>query len=309
MSSIISKTSLEKFESARKYVLKAAIWLLVGGVILGALTILFGGMPSGEVIGKFMGTLFIIALMMIISVNNFKMIASENAAIQVFALVGLVSNIVWALLWTLLCWQPEWGADCSGLGSRYYTTICEMSTLFKCAVAFSYLSALGLIGSNVLSIQEYDKGNLIRPLKITAVSCATYEMLYLTVMVFFNYDFDSEFATRLGALAVFVGFAWFAITLTALIISSNEKVKRQRIAEKKKEEREEARGNAAMPTMKTEAELRAEIEEKVRREMIEKEVRAKVEAEQLAQASGDSKSEPQVEGAEKIVEESFEVKE
>lgn len=300
MSSIISKTSLEKFESVRKYVLKAAIWLLVGGVILGALTILLGGMPSGEVIGKFMGTLFIIALMMIISVNNFKMIASENAAIQVFALVGLVSNIIWALLWTLLCWQPEWGANCGGLGNKYdVTIICEMSALFKCAVAFSYLSALGLIGSNVLSIQEYDKGNLIKPLKITAVSCATYEMLYLTIMTFFNYDFKSELASRLGALAAFVGFAWFAITLTALILSSNEKVKRQRIVEKEKEEKEEASKKVAVSTAKTEEELRAEIEEKVRREMIEKEVRAKIEAEKSAQGNSDSKDESQAKSTEK----------
>ena len=50
MSSIISKTSLEKLESIRKYVLKAAIWLLVGGVVLGAITILIGGSSSGEII-------------------------------------------------------------------------------------------------------------------------------------------------------------------------------------------------------------------------------------------------------------------
>ena len=75
MSSIISKTSLEKLESIRKYVLKAAIWLLVGGVVLGAITILIGGSSSGEIISKFIGTMFIVALMMMISVNNFKQIA------------------------------------------------------------------------------------------------------------------------------------------------------------------------------------------------------------------------------------------
>ena len=300
---------MKKLENIRKYVLKAAIWFLIGGVILGALTILLGGIPSGEVIGKFMGTLFIIALMMIISVNNFKMVASKDAAIQVFALVGLVSNLLWALLWTLLCWQPEWGTYCVVSPFRSSGLLCGMSVLFKFAVAFSYLSALGLIGSNVLSIQEYDKKNLIRPLKITAVSCATYEMLYLTIMVFFDYDFSSEFAARLGALAVFVGFAWFAITLAALILSSNEKVRRQRIAEKEKEEKEEKRGNTATPTTKTEAELRAEIEEKVRREMIEKEVRAKIEAEQNAKKESGSEDTLRVESSEKIVEDNFEVKE
>lgn len=72
MSSIISKSSLEKLERIRKYVLRAAVWVLVGAVVTGAFMILFGGTESGEIIGKFMGTLFIVGLMMMISVNNFR---------------------------------------------------------------------------------------------------------------------------------------------------------------------------------------------------------------------------------------------
>ncbi len=277
MSSIISKENLEKLENIRKYVLKAAIWLLVGGVVLGAMTILFGGISSGEIIGKFMGTLFIVALMMIVSVNNFKMVASENATIQSFALVGLISNLVWALLWTLLCWMPEWGATCN-FSSCMNCKSCGMSALFKFAVAFSYLSALGLIGSNVLSIYEGGKKSLIRPLKLTAVVCATYEFLYLTIMIFFDYNFASEFAVRLGMLAAFAGFAWFAIVITALILSSNEKNRKKKdTATTQKNEDDDASAT------KSGAELRVEIEEQVRREMIEEEVRARMEAEQNKQ--------------------------
>lgn len=278
--SIISKASLEKLENVRKYVLKTAIWLLVGGVVLGAMTILFGGSSSGEIIGKFMGTLFIVALMMIVSVNNFKMIASEDAKIQSFALVGLVSNLAWALFWTLLCWVPEWGTTCNS--SCVTCTNCGASMLIKSAAAFSYLSALGLIGSNVLSIYEGDKKSLIRPLKITAVICATYEFLYLAVLTFSGYDFTSEFAARLGMLAIFAGFAWFAIVIAALILSSSEKNRKKKdtsisVNKSKKDEDDDA------PKAKSDAELRAEIEEQVRREMIEKEVRARMEAEQNAQ--------------------------
>lgn len=280
--SIISKASLEKLENVRKYVLKTAIWLLVGGVVLGAMTILFGGSSSGEIIGKFMGTLFIVALMMIVSVNNFKMIASEDAKIQSFALVGLVSNLAWALFWTLLCWVPEWGTTCNSSCVACTNYKCGASMLIKCAAAFSYLSALGLIGSNVLSIYEGDKKSLIRPLKITAVICATYEFLYLAVLTFSGYDFTSEFAARLGMLAIFAGFAWFAIVIAALILSSSEKNRKKKdtsisVNKSKKDEDDDA------PKAKSDAELRAEIEEQVRREMIEKEVRARMEAEQNAQ--------------------------
>ena len=323
MESIISKANITKIEGIRKYVLKVTIWLLVGGVVLGALMILLGGTSSGEIIGKFMGTMFIVALMMAISVNNFKRISSEDGVVQIFALVGLVSNIAWALLWILLCWQPELAQTCISSRSRSAIpmncnsgitncedTICGASILMKFALAFSCLSALGLAGSNILVIYEGDKKNLIRPLKITSVVCATYEFIYFTIMTFIDYNYSSEFAIRLGMLAGFAGFAWVAVVLAALIISSNEKNRKEAIAEKREDE------EIKKTAVKSEAELRAEIEEKVRREMIEKEVRAKVEAERVSagdngESKGDSdaKRSSETAGSEKIIEDSFKTKE
>lgn len=286
MSSIISKTSLEKLESIRKYVLKAAIWLLVGGVVLGAITILIGGSSSGEIISKFIGTMFIVALMMMISVNNFKQIAIEDPSVQTFALIGLVSNLVWTALWILLCWNPELGRVCETTKMRVADSACitGMSVLFKFALISSCLSALGLLGSNVLAIYEGKKRSMIRPLKITAVICATYELMFFILAVSLDFDFRSEFLSRLGMLAAFAGFAWFSITIVALILSSNEKSKNKAVAEKEAEE--DAEESTSKPT-KTEAELRAEIEEQVRREMIEKEVRKKIEAEKKSENNGD----------------------
>ena len=100
-----------------------------------------------------------------------------------------------------------------------------------------------------MNIYEGEKKNMIRPLKITAVVCVVYEMLYSTIMVFAGYDsIEGELSTRLAMLAAFVGFAWLFIVIATLIISRGEK-------------------------------NRTELEEKVRREMIEKEVREKLEAE------------------------------
>lgn len=287
MSSILSKTSLAKIENVRKYVLKMAIWLLVGGVILGAITILLGGASSGETIGKFMGTIWIVALMMIISVNNFKRVALEDEKIQIFALMGLVSNLVWALLWTILCWMPELGRTCASSCATCTNFRCGMSMLIKCAVTFSYLSALGLIGSNVLAIYEGDRKNLIKPLKITALICATYVSLYCIAMTFSDFSFTSEFTVRLGMLAGFAGVAWLVAVIVAVILSKNEKnrIRRKEVASQSREIVGKKTSETKIAQAKTDEELRAEIEEQVRCEMIEKEVRAKLEAEKAEKKS------------------------
>lgn len=296
MSSIISEQNLEKIENMRKYVLKAAIWMLIGGVVFGAIMILVGGTSAYDTIGKFVGTMLILAVMLVVSVNNFKMIAFRNATVQSFALLGLGTNIFWAIFWILLCWNPEWGVTCSAsVGYRGGFEICKQSMLFKVATLFSYWSALGLIGSNVMYIYEGGRKGLVRPLKLTSVVLAAYEVLYLTIMIFCDYDFRSEVSARFGMLAVFVAVAWFAVTIAAAIVSSNEKSRHK--AEVRRAE--EARRQSAQPVpqalqlekpvVKTDAELRAEIEEQVRREMIEKEVRARLEAEK-AKESGENKS-------------------
>ena len=107
MSSIISKENLERIEGNRRYVLKAAIWMLIGGVVLGAIMILLGGTSAYDTIGKFIGTMLILAVMLVVSVNNFKMVAVKDMTVQSFALFGLITNIFWALFWILLCWNPD----------------------------------------------------------------------------------------------------------------------------------------------------------------------------------------------------------
>ena len=277
MSSIVSQSTLVKLENLRKVILRVAIWVLVGAVIMGALTILLGGSESAEVMLKFVGTLFIVALAMMISVNNFRMVATEKNEVQVFALIGLVSNIFWAVLWTLLCWNPEWFIGTISRSGYYYYY--GPSTLAKFASVASYLSALGLFCSNIMNIYEGTKRNMIRPLKITAVVCIVYEMLYATLVTILPELANGEAAMRFSMLAGFVGFAWLFIVIVALILARNEKRQDGVAKRKTKVEKLETKPVAAP---KSEEELRAEIEEKVRREMIEKEIRERLEAEQSA---------------------------
>ena len=272
MSGIISKTVIDKLQTVRKIILKVAIWMLIGGVVLGVLMILFGDTGLNW-IGKFMGTVWIIGFMMIVCVDNFKKISIEDSSVQAFALIGLVTNIIWALLWVILCWIPEFGSVCSG------STGCHSSALLKVASIASCLSFLGLMGSNTMAIYEGNKRGMIRPLKITSIVCFSYAITYVIILICTDFGFTSEIAGRLTMLAGFVGVAWFVILMVALVLSKSEQ-------NKVNELRQKSVDNGAVPVGKSDEELRREIEEQVRREMIEKEVRERLEKEQGQSGNG-----------------------
>lgn len=288
MSSILSENTIAKFEASKKILLRIAIWTMVGGVVLGAALILAGGSDSGEMIGKLMGTVLLLGLMLLISVNNFRRIASRDAVVQVLALIGLVTNVLWAILWVVMIWAPELLLTCDDSGSRVsygmVSTRCYSSVLMKIALCVSYLSGLGFFGSNIMSIFEGEKRGVIRPLKITCFICILYEYLYAIVLTIMDFH-TSEWSGRFGMLSGFVAFAWIIMIIVALVISSSEK---RRLSAVKKNSENISTSNSVPSnnvlnspinnstngiTTKTESELRAEIEEKVRREMIEKEVR------------------------------------
>lgn len=288
MSSILSENTIAKFEASKKILLRIAIWTMVSGVVLGAILILVGGSDSGEMIGKLMGTVLLLGLMLLISVNNFRRIASRDVVVQVLALIGLVTNVLWAILWVAMIWAPELLLTCDDSASRASYAIvsarCYPSVLMKIALCVSYLSGLGFFGSNIMSIFEGEKRGVIRPLKITCLICILYEYLYAIVLTIMDFH-TSEWSGRFGMLSGFVAFAWIIMVIVALVISSSEK---RRLSVVKNNSENVSTNNSAPNndalnssinnstngiTAKTESELRAEIEEKVRREMIEKEIR------------------------------------
>lgn len=267
MSSILGEQTITKFETSKKILLKIAIWTMVGGVVLGAVSILVGWDGDGAMIAKLMGTVLLLGIMLLISVNNFRRIASKEAVVQILAIIGLVANIFWATLWIVMIWVPELLTDCTDR-DRFVTT-CGPSILTKVAVCVSSLSCLGFFGSNVMSIFEGEKKSIIKPLKITCLICLVYECVYSVVMTIMEFHY-SEWSQKFGMLAGFVGFAWVVLVIVALVISRSE---RRRLAAPRGNDSGNTTGKNVAP--KSEAELRAEIEEKVRREMIEEEVRKK----------------------------------
>ena len=220
------------------------------------------------------------------SVNNFIRIEKGDKTIQIFALMGFVSNLIWGIFAFLLMWEIvpfHWieeimrtssYSDYSYPSTKYHMTFYAIIMLIA-----SYVAAAGFWISNILSIEETIK--LVKPLKITAVVCVAYLWIFGTIITPIEPEFKD--VEKLYQLAGLAGLAFGITALAALIISKTNK---KRVAESNTT----MNGVSTQFTPKTEAELRAEIEEKVRREMIEKEVRAKMEAEKstIANPSTDS---------------------
>ena len=271
--SLFNKDTLQKIQKTRKIFLKFAVWILIAELVLGAVLILAGSWDAA--IGRIQGTLLILALILFVSVNNFIRIEKGNKTIQIFALIGFVSNLIWGIFAFLLMWEIvpfHWTEQImrtsSYSGYSYPSTKYHMTFYAIIMLIASYAAAGGFWISNLLSIKETIK--LVKPLKITAVVCVAYLWIFGTIMTLIGAEFKN--VEKLYQLSGLAGLAFGITALAALIISKTNK-------KKVAESNTAMNGASTQFTPKTEAELRAEIEEKVRREMIEKEVRAKMEAE------------------------------
>ena len=268
--SLFNAETIQNLQKLRKLFLKIAVWILIIELALGAILILTGFWDIS--IGKIQGTFLILALILFVSVNNFIRMEKGDKIIQSFASAGFISNIIWACLAILLLWEIvpyhytstkllDWG------GSRtiYHNTIFAIIMLIS-----GYAASACFWISNVMSIRETIK--LVKPLKVTAIACVSYIWIFMTIMAFINIEGQDDIVTRLYSLTALAGLAFVITALAALIISKTNGKKQQ------SNTFVNADGTiSAAP--KSEAELRAEIEEQVRREMIEQEVRAKIEAE------------------------------
>ena len=201
--------------------------------------------------------------------------------------MGLVTGILAAILGVLLVWEvvPLYDVTtencvsprnnpnyCNYVGLSAYSVV--LSAWAKILSVLASLAGAGFWLSNVMSIKEVIK--VVKPLKITSIVCEAYCTIYAVVLVFISSSeiYGNETLTRMTALSGLAGFAFVVTALAAWIISRTSG-KKQAVADA---------GGASVSSNvvapKTDAELRAEIEEKVRKEMIEKEVREKMEAEQ-----------------------------
>lgn len=284
---MFSAEQIEKFQKLKSSMQKGSVWLFVGGAIIAALTIMTG---DYDVMGRMMGTIFVIAFLLVFSSAEFARLNSEYKAAQTFSLIGIIANIVWAVLALASIWGLfEFStSDCSG--SKFYceTTLTLMGKLFTIASSFA---GLGFFGCLTMGIKEFDKRQTLMPLKVTGGICLTYTSLFFLLVALEVIDANNSGIERFGALAGLAYFIWLVAAIAAHVISKNaskeevEKANKALVEKGKAALAEKEQINAAPAASvapKTDDELRAEIEEKVRREMIEKEVRERVEKEMAA---------------------------
>lgn len=279
--SLFNEETLQKIQKTRKIFLKFAVWILIAELVFGAILILTGSWDIA--VGRIQGTFLILALILFVSVNNFIRIEKGDKVTQIFALVGFISNLIWGafaflLMWEIVpfYWTEEIMQTSSYSNYSYPSTKYHMTLYAKIMLISAYAAAGSFWISNIMSIKETIR--LVKPLKITAIACVIYLWAFGTIITPIEPEFKN--VEKLYQLAGLASLAFGITALAALIISKTNKKKN-------------IEPKSIQPVQKTEAELRAEIEEQVRREMIEKEVRAKIEAEQInANSATSNNTEP-----------------
>ena len=224
---LFSKTTLQKIQKARKILLKLAVWLLIAGLVLGAILILIGSWDM--IIGRIQGTLLILAPILFASVNNFICMEKGKKSIQIFALLGFVSNLLWGIFAVLLVWKVlpfYWteeiiATEVDPYGGQLYPSSSELhiTPYVRIMLILAYTAVTSFCVSNILAIKETIKS--VKPLKITAIVCAAYLWFFGTIVTLLGLDF--EFAEKVGQLAGLAGLAFCIATLAAVIISRTYK--------------------------------------------------------------------------------------
>lgn len=274
--SLFNISTLQKIQKARKLFLKIAVWILIAELVFGAILILAGTWDVA--IGKIQGTFLVLALILFVGVNNFIRVEKGNRVMQIFASAGFMSGLVWGVLALLLMWEVVpyyWTEELMRTGYSGYSysyTAYHMTVYAISMLLFAYAAVACFWISNVMSIRETAK--TVKPLKITAIVCIAYLWIFGSIVTPLQPEFKD--AEKLYQLAGLAGLAFWITACAALIISKTNGKKREN------EISAVSYDTPAQFAVKTDAELRAEIEEKIRREMIEKEVRARMEAEQSA---------------------------
>ncbi len=227
MSKIVSDKLLDKVNNIHHDMAKLVIWVVIAVVILGAIGILFSDDDPGKIVGKLLGTLAVVMIVVGVSINNIRRAAMDAPIVQGLALMGLVANVVWGILLVVMIWMPELATVSVYRLRKFcncYGTVNQASPVLKIAVSAICLAVLGWIGSNLMAAYEGSRRSLIRPLKVTALVCLTYNVVFGMVVFCMDYELgDSNFVARLGVLSGFTFVIWAALGLTVAIMGDTEK--------------------------------------------------------------------------------------
>lgn len=259
MKGFIGKEKLDKIDKITSNYSRIAVWIVIITIIIGSFSILVFSINEGDVLSRLILTTITLALAVAFSASNIRRLRKDDMAVQILALIGTIMNAVWAVSWSILIWiDPTFMDDSS-------------SILYVIAVVTTSMAWLGWFGAILMDIKEYDKDQLIRPLKYTATAIHVYLCIYcaiFTVKTYYHINLNERFLMLTGFVS-----SIHAILLIAILIMSRAAKKKI----KKTEYEKYLESKKMTSEKKTDSQLRDEIREQVRREMIEEEIRKEME--------------------------------
>lgn len=221
---------LELIKKIKKSFLLVGVYIFIGGIVLGAISILVTGqIDAWSYIGKAISTLIIVALMFGITTNSLQRMAYSPQTSQALAMVAFGVNVVWGILCILTIWTMR--ESCSE-----FETVCGLQTndILSRLTTVAWLLLLAFFsGANIMALKEYNKTAMIRPIKITAAVCVMSGFIYEMVEAMLGGQIDasaSEVVGRLRVLAVFMIVMGLIAWIVVAIMSRDAKNKLEKAA-------------------------------------------------------------------------------
>ncbi len=177
--------SLRKFQSLSVVFGRLSVWIFISGIILGVAVLLLGEKISNQVITKILGTMLVLVLAAFLSGNLFRMLATGKKLVQMPAVFGLLLNITWVILWTLMIWGVfDIWKECEAGKNCLQTDLSIVGTI---SYIVSVSSVIILIMANILNISENKSYKfLIRFFKLLSIACLIYEEVFAILFILGN---------------------------------------------------------------------------------------------------------------------------
>ena len=115
---------------------------LVAVIAMIALLITNGENEVRMLVAKIMVTLFILMVMLLMSANELKLMQERKIAVSIFAIIGLIANVVWLILCGIGIWNIGMVYGCA---NAPYESSCEVihidSTPFESCITIDLISS------------------------------------------------------------------------------------------------------------------------------------------------------------------------
>ena len=207
-----------KISSIKNYVLYLAFGVFILYAIIGGILVLANPDILSDT-GKILTPLAILAVSVVVLIDNFRKLNSDSKGAQTLALISLILGPLCVLFLTLMIWEviPYYEEmDSYGYFYSYYSST---PTVFaKLITSAVYLEALAFFGSNILAIKENSQKivSIIKPVAVTVLSCA---VLFGILNIFVDFGNDYLASAKMNILSMITWISFIGTSIAAFFIS------------------------------------------------------------------------------------------